>query len=313
MSVEKVNVIGNHLKETSSEDDGIVVRLTRPEDLPQIETIAQDNHFDVGLHNLQFYYQSSPHSWFVAVNKQGQVVAYDSYNDLGNEVFWGFQILVNKEYRGRKLTSRMFNHYGGPLDQCGNSTLFSLQRYHFDYYEFRINGHWGVVTNRLKLPPLPRNLKIVKITEENIANVISYDKTILTQFNRDKFLRGWLLADSSIVKSLAAIDDNGKVVGFGAIRLYSDFHMINPCYADTSEVGLTLLVELAGTLKPTDPIFMESLANNKDSEFFANQLNLLKTSTETRVYKMPQTEFESRFKGKIPEKKVFAIQDYWPI
>lgn len=313
----KLDVVADHLSPKSSELislPDLIVRPAMPEDIVNINQLAEQQYFDLGLHNMQLYYETSPQTWFVATNKEGKLIGYDCYNDLGEGIHWGFQILVDSDYRGKGVTTAIFNYIGGFLKQGSNSTQLSLIRYPFRFYEFPIHGYWGVMPTEIPACETPDGYRIVPIDESNLSGVINYDKKILRHFNRAEFLQKWLCpADASLVKSLAIVDQNRNVCGFGALRLCSDFYQVNPCYTDSPALGISLLTSLVTGMKPYEIVFIEIIGTNSTSERFVHSLGLLKTSSEVRVYKMSSNEYDRRFKGEIAEEKVFALQDYWPV
>jgi hypothetical protein len=69
---------------------GYHVRKVQLGDLKAIEAIAAEENFDVGLHNIQLYFEMSPNDWHVAVeDKTNEIVAFDSYTKICHDCYMG--------------------------------------------------------------------------------------------------------------------------------------------------------------------------------------------------------------------------------
>uniref|UniRef100_A0A914VWQ1 N-acetyltransferase domain-containing protein n=1 Tax=Plectus sambesii TaxID=2011161 RepID=A0A914VWQ1_9BILA len=112
------------------------------------------------------------------------------------------------------------------LQNCANWKLSLLN----------ING--GADTS--KIAHLVGNVKVVNISDVDVAKIAAYDQSVAANIDRSKFVEAWL--NHPAAWSKVALDGNGSVVGYGAARLVTlDRLLFGPLYANDKATAAALI------------------------------------------------------------------------
>ena len=101
--------------------------------------------------------------------------------------------------------------------------------------------------------PIPNGVSVMSATEVNFAKLKQYIEEVIgfTFFCPD-LLEKWITLPTH--SALAAVDDNGNIVGFASFRerlnTKKDTHRISPLFADNGVLARVLLLKLASKVNP---------------------------------------------------------------
>ncbi|XP_064650273.1 uncharacterized protein LOC135501837 [Lineus longissimus] len=169
----------------------------------------------------------------------------------------------------------------------------------------RIRSLMGnVCTDNLPTMKLPSDVEIFCYTDKILEAITEYDIRINTIASRGNFLKTCF--DSPGVISRVAVrntDSECDVVGYGALLPVKSGWRLEPLYADSWEIGLSILIELITSLPDKTPtVFLQVPHTNEMMSIFTN-LGLKGRG----VGDMYRVATEENFDLNIPMKKVFAV------
>lgn len=291
-------------------------RYSTADDLAEIDSIGSHYLFSVGLTNLNIYYQISPDSFIVVEEEStGKIVAYDSWNRMSQSIYWGFQMAVLPEFKGRGLT-RLFKtmntadfHFGG------DQTHDSLIRYPMPVFGCKIVGFYGHLRKPLSLKMSSDiDFTVEPMLQDHLRSVISYDRA-LSGLDRREFITKWTLpSDPNTGSSVVALGgkDGDELVGFGTIRWFQSYWTLSPVYANSDSVAshimealLRLKVELG------QGVFLRSGAHFRFVFEFAKRHQMQRVETEVRSFS--DTFFRDNVDRNVDYSRVYAMNDFYPL
>ncbi|XP_064650274.1 uncharacterized protein LOC135501838 [Lineus longissimus] len=169
----------------------------------------------------------------------------------------------------------------------------------------RIRSLMGnVCTDNLPTTKLPSDVEIFCYTDKILEAITEYDIRINTIASRGNFLKTCF--DSPGVISRVAVrntDSECDVVGYGALLPVKSGWRLEPLYADSTEIGLSILIELITSLPDKTPtVFLQVPHTNEMMSIFTNLG--LKGRGVSDMYRIAT---EENFDLNIPMKKVFAV------
>lgn len=288
---------------------GFRCRKVTLEDLPALEKLGEEQHFDIGLENLELYYKTSPTDWNLIENDQGECVAYENVNRMPNGINFGFQIIVREDLRGLGLT-RLFEKFEDRL-HMGNATEYSILRWRFRTWHWRLIGFFGI-PNAVALEEWQKldALRMEKLSKGNLNELIKYDKNV-TKVDRTFFLTHWCLADGNENLSRTSVVRNlkGKVVGFGTLRKTTGYYTLSPLYADSDQIAKAIIANLVAQLSTGDYFYFKCLANRQLMVACANDFGLVQTETEMQHY----FEQAEAYCKSVKWPSVYCVHEFWPV
>jgi hypothetical protein len=152
---------------------------------------------------------------------------------------------------------------------------------------------------------LPADIKIVNYFLNFLDVLTGYDATIHTVGNRGRLLKSCF--DSPEVICRIAIHDSGAVVGYGAFLPVNSGWRLEPLYADSQEIALSILTDLMTSLPVEKPmIFLQTPDSNDNMVNVVRELKFESWWGGDYVYRMSNAPMED-FESKIPMKKVYAV------
>jgi hypothetical protein len=232
-----------------------------------------------GLHDAECYYQADPTGFLIGLLDDEPVATISVIKYSNSFGFLGFYI-VKPEYRGKG--------YGIQIWQAGLDYLnvrnigldgvvtqqenYKKSGFKLAYSNIRYEGHGGGHP--------PENVNIVKLSTLPFEAVDSYDRPFFPA-SRPHFINCWINQPDS---QALGIMHNGTLAGYGVIRACRAGYKIGPLYADNSESADSLFLALKSTVKPSEPVYLDTPEVNPAALSLAERYDM-KVSFETaRMY-----------------------------
>jgi hypothetical protein len=301
--------------------DDVRIRPCRLEDLTEINNLLARVHFDVGVHIMQLYFTNSEQLWKVAVNEKNEIIGFDSGHVLPVKgIQFGFDMYIRDDYQNRGIVRRFGIVYGTePI--AGNATQSSMSRIsQFDAYDIKLLGYNGEpALGRFQIDLTHRDYSTFDVSPLNdrtdMKNLFQYDRSIF-DIDRSQFIREWCTTSKSnqpYARTLIAKrKSDGRILGFGTIRLFSDFYGIMPLYADDQTIARRILYEIVDVFVrecKNEHLYVFFNAKNRLMMEFVHRLKFELADSEMRQYSRGAGEI----KKYIQFDRVYAFNDYWPV
>lgn len=252
--------------------------MTRNEINIAIEWAAFEG-WNPGLHDAHCFYTADPEGFFVGEinNEPIATISAVRYGDTFG--FLGFYI-VKPEYRekgyGFQIWYAGLQHLTGcniGLDGVlAQQTNYEKSGFKLAYRNMRYEGVSGGSP--------PKDAAIVNLTTVPFDAIEHYDNPFFPD-NRSRFLKSWLNQPGSIALGIL---EEGKLSGYGMVRVCRSGYKIGPLFADSPEIAESLFIALRSGVKPGSPIFLDIPEINKNAVALAES-HYMKVVFETaRMY-----------------------------
>jgi len=296
----------------------IKIRKAIPSDFPVMDQISLPFNYDVGLHNLDCFYKVC-NDWYVAEDANGEILAILAHNKLAEGVYSSWHTIVRKDKIKLGIPGLFPYIFDKKYNAIGNGNPIFIKSFALNRFTEKLHIYGGAVSAD-KIPSrvaLPADIKVVDMAPEHIAAVCAYDKSITGGFKSSEFIENWArpAENPELARCLLALKDDGQVCGYAVLRQFTEFYGLMPCYADTQEIGQNLLAILGAHMLtlPFENMFITAMAKNMAAITFAKQMGLEFLYTEIMSFRIREDLYEEHFKGKIDYKRVFAIQEFFPL
>ena len=255
-----------------------VIRRMRREEFPLAIEWAGDEGWNPGVHDDDCFFAADPEGFFVAEIEDIPVgmISMVCYDD--RFAFAGLYI-VKPEFRGRGCGMQL---YQAAIGRAGNRTVGGdavvamVDRYQartglrFAYKNIRFEGTGG--------GEVPAGLVPVRRIPFDL--LIEYDRRHFPA-SRARFLRCWISREGS--ETLAAVDDEGNLRGYGVRRTCISGHKIGPLFADTPAIADDLFRGLSAAV-PSEPVFLDVPTPNTAALELANRHGMTAVFETARMY-----------------------------
>jgi len=235
-----------------------------------------------GLSDAACFYPVDPAGFFCA-EADGKIVgtvAVVNYDDRFS--FGGFYI-VDPAYRDRGIGMQLAGHamaHAGSRVIGFDGVVAMVEKYEkngglfLHYNNARYEGRGGGV--------MPDGL--VPLREIPFGDLAGYDARHFPA-RREEFLRCWIRQEGHF--SLAKLDSDGTILGYGVRRICRTGHKIGPLFAkDRSTAGLILDGLVAGI--PGEPFFLDIPVPNTDAVSLVQDRRMVSVFYTARLYTRPE-------------------------
>ncbi len=250
-----------------------------------------------GLHDADCFYAADPNGFLIGLLGDEPIAMVSAVKYGDNFGFLGFYI-VKPEYRGMK--------YGIQIGSAGLAYLKGrtigldgvvAQQENYMRAGFTIaykNIRYQGTADGYK----PADSGIVRLSEIPFVDLCSYDKPFFPG-NRIEFLRCWINQPQS---TALGILQNGKLAGYGVMRICRSGYKIGPLFADNSEFAENLFLALKAHAPEGATIFIDMPIVNSEAVNLANRHNMTAAFETARMYlgKSPD----------LPIDKIFGITSF---
>lgn len=114
----------------------------------------------------------------------------------------------------------------------------------------------------------PRGFFVGEIDNEPVATISA--------------VKSWLNQPGSVA---LGIMQNGKLSGYGMVRVCRSGYKIGPLFADSLELAESLFISLKSQVKPGKPIYLDTPETNQDAIALAEKQNMKSVFETARMYK----------------------------
>ncbi|RKP44185.1 N-acetyltransferase [Trinickia fusca] len=191
-----------------------------------------------GLHDAQSFRVADPNGFFVGEWRGEPVgsisaVAYDDH--FG---FIGLYI-VKPEFRGKGLGLRIWQHaiaYLGPRNIGLDGVVQQQANYRKSGFQlaYRNIRFQGLAQTQMPNPvSASQTIDVSNLTDVSFEQLAAYDRQFFLM-SRAAFLRAWIAQPGAV--ALAAIIE-GRMRGYGVLRLCREGRKIGPLFADTEAIA----------------------------------------------------------------------------
>lgn len=239
--------------------------------------LAKDEGWNPGLADGRIFYDADPKGFFIGKLDKEPIscISAVKYGDFG---FVGLYI-VKTQYRGRG--------YGLPIWQKAmeylgdiNIGLDGVPAQVANYQKSGFKFYHGSLRFAGKIPVM-KNLaaSIVPADEAYIDQIIAYD-ALHFPGNRGEFLQGWFAGEGH--QALLWPEDD-IIRGMGVIRRCFEGYKIGPLFADTPEIGESLLLALAQYAQG-QTVYFDIIEGHENAQKLAEKYQMKKMFECARMY-----------------------------
>jgi len=246
------------------------------------------------------------------------VVGIAATDKLSNGMIYGYITIISDKYRGMGLAKKMMPDF--TTEACmGSSGAMSIARRGMSglHWLEKRHGLYGYVakkiSDQLSVPEIS-GIRIEIVKPEFVNALLDYDEKVVL-VDRKAFVRRWstpvLEKEPEYGRSVMAIEENsGRCLGYGTMRLFSDYYGIQPLYADTDEIAGALMIALAKWGLDEDAyLYMPLMAAKRKALEFCFGLGMVITGTEFRS----SSTLMLPYAKSLPIQKVYAVHEYYPV
>ena len=276
-------------------NDPFSVRAMTREELDIAIDWAAAEGWNPGLYDADAFFATDPNG-FLLGELNGDPIA--SISAVAYDDTFGFLglYIVHPEFRGQGYGKRIWD---GGLTYLGDRNVgldgvvaqqdnYKRSGFALAYRNERYEGVGGG----------ERPADAVPLDNVPVAQVLAYD-TECFALARAVFLKRWLRQPNS---AAFAVIDNGRLSGYGMIRICRRGYKIGPLFADTPQVAETLFSALAATAPPGDPIFLDVPQLNPAA------LALVKRHAMTPVFETARMYTKSP--PKLPINRIYGVTTF---
>ncbi len=274
-----------------------VIREMTREDIDIAIELAATEGWNPGLHDTDSFYGADPNGFFIGElnNEPIATISAVKYGDTFG--FIGFYI-VKPEYRGKGYGIQIWNAameylkgrnvgLDGVVDQQEN---YKKSGFKLAYRNVRYEGVSG------EQPPC--DFETVKLSSLPFETVDSYDR-LLFPANRSTFIKSWINQSGS---NALGIMQEGKLAGYGVIRMCRTGYKIGPLFANSTELAESLFLALRASAKPSEPVYFDVPETNQEAVAMAERYNMKVVFETARMYTAGNPD--------VPMDKIYGVTSF---
>lgn len=264
----------------------ISVKLMSKSDLATALTWAETEGWCPGKYELDALYNADPNGYYM-LHVDGEPVASLACTRHSEQfAFLGlFIVLPNFRDQGYgKVLWDIVLGRGATFNSLGlNAVMDQIHRYKKSgFSEDSLITRW-----KINLDKIPRSQGVV---QNNLTlcdavpheKILSYDAKSFTN-SRKMFLDGWLKIPES--RTLAALNKDGEVLGYGSINKTTEGYKIAPFIADNHIVADSLYKGFCHIVGKQKHVFIDMPNVNPNSKKLVEQFKMEKMFDTMRMYK----------------------------
>lgn len=279
-------------------EDGLEVRLMRPDEIEQAVAIWKEQGLEEGQNNVKIWYEVDPEGFYVAVDTNtDQVVGTCAAVRQHETLFFVGMYAVRKSYQGRGIGPRVWQVL---MNRVGdhNAGLNAVPKHLTTYRDragFSFLEPWSTLVYNTtsvspeNLPASVEGLRVVPITDDILSKLVDYDAEI-HGYNREKAVTLTLQDEDGCSRAVLRRDDEGEDVVCGFGKLSANIlggALASPLYADDREVAGVLLRELIENFQASmHSLTMMVLDCNEDACALAEEAGLSHYMKVPRCYRI---------------------------
>lgn len=267
--------------------------MTR-KDLDIAVSWASAEGWNPGLHDADAFFQTDEQGFFMGFLGDKPVACLTAVSYGASFGFLGFYI-VKKEFRGKTFGIQIWNYamkylktqnigLDGVVAQQEN---YKKSGFKMAYRNIRYEGIADQNNN-------PKYKDIIKLSEIPFSQLVKYDDKLFS-VSRPQFLKNWIKLPESL--ALGAVDDSGKLTGYGVIRKCVTGFKIGPLFADNERIAEKLFRVLTTFAKKGEKIYLDIPEVNSEALKFVKKHKMKYVFETARMYtkSAPKLNFDKIF------------------
>ncbi|MCP3926141.1 MAG: GNAT family N-acetyltransferase [Desulfobacterales bacterium] len=274
----------------------IIREMTRDDIDIAIEWAATEG-WNPGLHDADSFYGTDPKGFLIGElnNEPIATISAVKYGDTFG--FIGFYI-VKPEYRDKGYGIQIWNAameylkgrnigLDGVVDQQEN---YKKSGFKLAYRNIRYEGVGD------KQPTC--DFDTVNLSSLPFEMIDSYDR-LLFPANRSKFIKLWI--NQSGCNALGIMHE-GKLAGYGVIRMCRTGYKIGPLFANGSELAESLFLKLSASVPSLEPVYFDVPETNQEALAMAERYNMKVVFETARMYTAGNPD--------VPKEKIYGVTSF---
>ncbi|MBL1174963.1 GNAT family N-acetyltransferase [Pantanalinema sp. GBBB05] len=258
---------------------GYTIRtMTRKEIDLAIEWAASEG-WNPGLYDADSFFSADPHGFLIGEMNHQPIATISAVKYGDTFGFIGFYI-VKSEYRGQgygfQLWNAALNYLAGRnigLDGVvAQQSNYQKSGFKLAYRNIRYEGVSGGSD--------PNHSAIIELSQVPFEHVECYDRAFFPE-HRSGFLRSWFNQPESIALGIL---EQGKLAGYGMIRVCRSGYKIGPLFADRPELAEILFLALKSRIKSGKPIYLDVPEPNQTAVALATTYQMRLVFETARMY-----------------------------
>lgn len=264
---------------TDMQDKNYVIRtMTRDEVNIAVEWAALEG-WNPGLHDADCFYAADPNGFLIGLLDGRPVAVISVIKYDSNFGFLGFYI-VKPEYRGMGYGIKIWNAGLKYLHGC-NTGLDGVVAQQDNYKKSGFN----LAYRNIRFESISRGLSeklpdVIELSGIPFQQIEEYDKKFFPAA-RKNFLKCWLNQPES--KSFGVMAD-GKLKGYGMIRVCGNGYKIGPLFADTPEIAENLFLTLSANVNTGQSLYLDAPETNPSAVNLAKKHDMKIAFETARMY-----------------------------
>lgn len=249
---------------------------------PEVDLIvswADREGWNPGIHDAEAFYGTDSNGFFIGLLDGRPVASISTVAYDPSFGFLGFYI-VEPSLRGQGLGTEVWNagmKYLGDRNIGLDSVLSQQKLYERLGFRpsYRSVRHQGAGTGQKS------NMESIKsLSEVPLKDLLAYDDRFFP-VPRHAFTSLWIRQPGAV--ALAALDD-GRLAGYGLLRLCHTGYKIGPLFADDEDVAESLFGALCGHAPAGAPVFLDTPAANPAALDLARRHHMNPVFETIRMY-----------------------------
>ncbi len=254
--------------------------MTRQEVDIAIDWAAAEG-WNPGLYDADCFYATDPKGFFIGWVDHEPIATISAVKYGDSFGFLGFYI-VKPEYRGKGYGTQIWNAGLASLRgrTMGLDAVVSQQDNYRKsgftpaYRNIRYCGSGG--------GSFPNDAEIVQLSTIPFDEICAYDRPFFHE-HRTQFLKGWF--DQPQSTALGVIGKNGKLAGYGVVRICRSGYKIGPLFSDSPQFAERLFLALKAHTPEGAPIFLDVPEVNAAAVDLAKRHNMIVSFETARMYR----------------------------
>lgn len=247
-------------------------------DAVAVEWAAREG-WNPGWHDSDAFYAADPNGFLIGLLDDEPIASISAVRYGQGFGFIGFYI-VKPEYRGKGYGIQIWN---AALDYLKGRNIgldgvvakqdnYKKSGFYLAYRNVRYQGQGGSTS--------PHNPDIVPLDKVGFEEVRNYDRSFFPE-ERTAFLKTWIRQPESTALGILR---NGKLAGYGMIRLCRTGAKIGPLFANDPNMAESLFDALRATLPSSEPIYLDVPEVNPAAVNLAQRKGMTVVFETARMY-----------------------------
>lgn len=256
----------------------VIRKMSRDEINIAIDWAASEG-WNPGIYDADPFYMADPDGFLIGELNHEPITTISVVKYGKTFGFLGFYI-VKPAYRGQGYGIQIWNAglkylsgrnigLDGVLSQQNN---YKKSGFKLAYRNIRYEG--------LSDGSPSENPQIVNLSQVSFDVIRDYDRPLFPD-SRHQFLQAWLNQPESIALGNM---QNGRLSGYGMIRICRTGYKIGPLFADNPEIAESLLIALKSRIMPGKVFHLDTPEINQDAITLAEKHNMKLVFETARMY-----------------------------